>query len=814
MSAETISDLALLAGPAGDVSRYTIRRVAVLGSGTMGARIAAHIANAGLPVLLLDIVPPSGERNDLGKQAIAKLLSGKPEAFASSAAVSLVSIGNFEDDLAQLHYCDWIIEAVAENLEIKQSLLTRVAEHLHPAAMMTTNTSGLPVSEIARVLPPDLRHRWFGLHFFNPPRYMRLVEIISTPDSDPLAVQTLTNFCDVSLGKEVVPSKDRPNFIANRIGVFSILNTLKLMQEQGLTVEETDVLTGQIIGWPRSGTLRLADMIGIDVLGNIALNFAASGSDERPDVGLPELFAQLMKRNWLGDKTGQGFYKKDRDLSGKEVRLVLDPSSFEYKVATDISLPLIDEVRNVKEIGARIRALLAGDDQSSKAGRFLWRALAELWTYSANRIGEVTDNLFDIDRAMTAGFNWELGPFQMWDAAGVERVVIRMREQNMPVPIVAQQLLAAGYSSWYRAHGDQYFDVATAAYQPVTHDPARAPISAFKRSNGVFAGNSDISLVDIGEGIGCFELHSKMNSLNGAIIDFLRTELKEGSRALNHFEGFVIATDSPNFSVGSDIHQLLGFAQDSQWDLVRQMIENFQDMTQVIKFCSKPVVSAQAGMCLGGGCEITLHSAVRQSHLELSAGLVESRVGLIPVGGGCKEMLLRVLSASKGIPDGSDESVEAVEMLRRVFETILLAKVSTSAPVARSLLLLSATDSTTMNRARLLNDARQCAMTLVRDGYAAPLKRRDVPAFGSKAFTTLQLAMDSLRKSDLISDHDSKIGTHVAHILTAGNVTPGTLVSEQHLLDMERDAFLSLCGETKTQDRMAYTLKTGKPLRN
>ena len=795
--------------------QYRIGRVAVLGAGTMGARIAAHIANAGLPVLLLDMVPANGDRNSLGLGALNNLKLGKPSAFASSGTASLVSIGNFEDDLSKLRDCDWIIEAVAENLEIKRALLAKVAQHLHPSAILTTNTSGLPVATIAAQLPADLRRRWFGTHFFNPPRYMRLLEIIPTPESDPEAVQTLSEFGDRQLGKEVVPANDVQNFIANRVGTFSMLNTFKIMQEQGLTIEEVDLLTGQAIGWPKSGTFRLSDMVGIDVLGSVARNFLASASDERPDVVLPELIAQMMERKWLGDKTKQGFYKKDRDTDGKEIRLVLDPASFEYKPANKVSIEALEQAKGIEPLAARLKALLSGDPAKDKAARFYWQVLPELWVYAANRIGEVTESLVDIDRAMTSGFNWELGPFALWDAAGFEQVVAKMRAAKVPIPAAVEKLLAAGGTSWYRANGREYFDASSGSYRSLHRNPEQISIASLKESHGVFAGNAGISLIDIGDGIGCFDFHSKMNALGEDIVSFLRKQLQPGSDAVRNFDGFVISTDAQNFSVGANLLQLLLAAQEEEWDDIALTIEQFQAMTQAVKFCPRPVVAAPAGLTLGGGCEISMHAARRQPHFELYTGLVETGVGLIPGGGGCKEMLLRAIAdADKVKADARGESVEIVATLRSVFEIIAMAKVSTSAAEARSLRLIAESDGVTMNRSRLLTDAKTQALRLVRAGYSAPLMRSDIPAPGASVFATLKLGIYLLREGEFISEHDAKVATHVARILTGGDITPGTLLTERHLLDLEREAFLSLCAEPKTIERIGFTLKTGKPLRN
>ena len=795
--------------------RNTIGRVAVLGAGTMGARIAAHIANAGLPVLLLDMVSVTGSRNALGIEALLKLKTSKPAAFASAGAVKLVSLGNFEDDLAKLKECDWIIEAVAENLEIKRTLLSKLVPYLHPNAILTTNTSGLPVAKIAEQLPADIRRRWFGAHFFNPPRHMRLLELITTSEADPEAVAAVSTFVDRQLGKSVVPANDVPNFIANRVGTFSMLNVFKIMQEQELTIEEVDLLTGEAIGWPKTGTFRLTDMVGLDVLGSVARNFAASASDERPDVVLPAVVSELIKRKWLGDKTGQGFYKKERGSDGKETRSVLDPRTLDYKPAAKVSLPGIDQAKSAAFLPARLKSLLSGNPASDKVARFYWQALPELWAYAANRIGEVTETLVDIDRAMIAGFNWELGPFALWDAAGVPMVVERMRAIGSPVPVAVEALLASGGISWYRNGGAEFFDLRTKSYKPIARSAELATIASYRQSHGVVSGNSSVSLIDLGDGIGCFELHSKMNALGEDTITFLREQLQPGSNAVRQFDGFVISTDAQNFSAGANLTELQRAAEDGKWDTIHKFVQQFQAMTQAVKFCPRPVIAAPSGLSLGGGCEIALHAALRQPHLELYTGLVETGVGLIPGGGGCKELILRATAkAARLKPDSRGDSAESIEAIKTAFETIAMAKVSTSAADARDLGLLEEIDTITMNRGRLLHDAKLQAIRLVRAGYTAPTPRTDIPAPGSSVLATLKLSVYLLREAEYISEHDAAIATHVARILTGGDITPGTLLSEQHLLDLEREAFVSLCGEPKTTERIAFMLKTGKPLRN
>ena len=781
----------------------------MLGAGTMGSRIAAHMANAGLPVLLLDVAQ-AGDRNALAARAVEGLKKAKPAALALPEFAARIQIGNFDDDLDKLSTCDWVIEAVAENLEIKRTLLAKVAPHLQPDAILTTNTSGLPVAEIARGLPVEVRRRWFGTHFFNPPRYMQLVEMIATPESDARAIAAAREFAEVALGKTVVAAKDRPNFVANRIGAFSLLNTIRVMQEQGLTVEEVDALTGKPMGWPKTGTFRLADMVGLDVLGSVVRNFAANAEDERSDLGLPQFLETMLERKWFGDKTGQGFYRK----AGKDdERLVLDFSTFEYRAAQKPKLPALDMTKPVESLPDRIRMLLGGNPEKDKAAAFYWRILPDLWQYAANRIGEISDSVADIDRAMRAGFNWELGPFEMWDAAGVRETADKLLAQGKPLPAAVEKLLASG-ASWYR--DGEVFDPATGTYVPVEPPTAVVSLSRAKRSGGVVAGNPGTSLIDVGDGIACIEFHTKMNALGGDIVNFVRQTLAAESEPVGNFRGFVITNDAANFSAGANLVQLLLAAQDEEWDEINLYIAAFQEMTQAIKFCPRPVVVAPFGLTLGGGAEVTLHAAKRQAHLELYTGLVETGVGLIPAGGGCKEMTLRAVeTAAAAAPPGSrSDSVELHHGMRSIFENIALAKVSTSAYEARDLRILRPTDGITMNRERLLHDAKAQVVALAEGGYRAPLQRTDVPAPGDSVLAALKLAIHMMREGEYATDHDVTVATHLVEVLCGGAVTPGTRVSEQYLLDLEREHFLSLCGERKSQERIAHTLKTGKPLRN
>jgi 3-hydroxyacyl-CoA dehydrogenase len=782
----------------------------------MGARIAAHIANAGFPVLLLDMVAQGHvDRNHLAAQALESLKKSRPAAFVDPAVASRVSIGNFEDDLENLKDYEWIIEAVAEDMEIKRGLLGRVAQYVRPNAAVTTNTSGLPVALIAKEFPEPFRRRWFGTHFFNPPRYMRLVEIIATPESDPDIVASIVKFAELYLGKVVVPAHDTRNFIANRIGTFAMLNTFRTMQEMGLNIEEVDALTGAAIGWPKTGTSRLADMVGIDVLCSVAHNFSANVSDERSDVKLPAVLEQMVERKWLGDKTGQGFYKKERGADGKELRLVLDLDKLEYKPTARPKLAELEMVKSNDSAAARIHALLEANPERSKAAGFYWQILPELWCYAANRIGEVADNIVDIDRAMRAGFNWELGPFEMWDAAGVTETVEKMRARGQAVPQAVEKLLTSGGNSWYRKQGTEYFDPASSVYLPVTEDPGMVTLANIKRTNGVVKKNAGASLIDLGEGIACIEFHSKMNTIGEDIVGFVQQTLQPSSDAVQNFEGFIVTNDAPNFSVGANLMQVLLAIQDEEWDEIARYVREFQTMTQAIKFCTRPVVAAPFGLCFGGGAEVALHATSRQPHIELYMGLVENAVGLLPAGGGCKEMTLRAIEAANAVrPDPRGDSVAVNETIKTVFETIVMAKTSTSAVEAHKLGFIHEADGITMNRDRLVTDAKSKARRLANSGYTSPLSRADIPAPGEAVLVTLKLGIHMAHEAEYISDHDVKIATHVANVLCGGAIISGTHVSEQNLLDMEREGFLSLCGERKTAERIAFMLKTGKPLRN
>lgn len=806
------------ASPLAPSQPLAIRRAAVLGAGAMGLRIAAHLANAGLPVLLLDLpAEPAADSSPAAlpaAAALATLARMKPAALFEPALARLIEPGSFARNLPRLADCDWVVEAVAENIAIKTALLRRVVEHLKPSAILTTNTSGLSIRQIAAGIGQGpWRARFFATHFFNPPRYMRLVELIATPETDPALLSAFAAFADLHLGKQVVHAADTPNFIANRIGVAALLRATQLMQEQKLTFEEVDALTGPVIGWPRMGTFRLADMVGLDVLRAVVANAPESATDD----ALPSLLNAMLSRGWLGDKSAQGFYKKQHTAEGKEERLTLAWPELSYRPLRKAALATLELAKNAPTVAECLCTVLAADPKRDRAAAFLWPFLAHLWQHAAERIGEAASDAPSIDAAMRAGFNWELGPFELWDAAGVARTVGQMRALGLPVSPHAEALLATGHTNWYE--NGACFHPDSAAWRALPTVPGHARVASYKRTRGVVRANQGASLVDLGDGIAALELHALKNAIGTDVLSLITTTLAPDSTAVRDFTGFVLSGDRDNFSVGANLLQLLLMAQEGEWEEIAAVIAGFQRMTAAIKFCPRPVVVAPFGLTLGGGAEITLHAARRQAHAEAYIGLVEAGVGLIPAGGGTKEMLLRALDRATAILDPRESasrlarSAELQAALQRGFQNIALAKVSTSAAEARTLWFLEPGDQITMNRERLLEDAKRAALQLALGGYAAP-QPRTVPAPGTSALAALEMGVGLMREAGYASEHDAKVACRAARVLCGGRITPGEPITEQQLLDLELEAFLSLCGEAKTQQRIGYTLKTGWPLRN
>ena len=812
-----------------------IEKAVVLGAGTMGSRIAAHFANAGLPCILLDIVPsnlpvdaPAGERNNIVRAGLEAAKKSKPAAFFTPALAEKVTIGNFEDDLARCSEADWIIEVVAENLEIKRKLLARVAQFRKPGAIVTTNTSGLPAHLIAEGMSEEFQQHWAGTHFFNPPRYLKLVEVIPGPKTSNDVVESLSEFCDRRLGKGVVVAKDTPNFIANRIGTFSMLNALRLMGTLAMTVEEVDACTGPAVGWPKSATFRTADIVGLDVLVHVVKNIyeTAPTDESRVMYKVPALVEEMVKRGWLGDKTGQGFYKKVKGEGEREI-LTLDVNTMEYRARQRAKFASLEMGKAIEDTRERLRALVGPvleGQKGDKAQQFLWGALSEMCLYAARRVPEISDNVVDVDRAMRWGFAWELGPFEIMDAIGLRAFAGQARKEGRTLPAVIEKVLASGRKGFYESEKGTttVFDIGSGGAKKIEEPKGVIILKSLKDAGREVDRNSGASLIDIGDGVVCCEFHAKMNAIGADLIAMLHKGLK---RLETDFDAMVIANQAVNFSVGANLMLVLVGAQEQEWDELHMAVKQFQNINLAIKYAPKPVVAAPQGLALGGGCEVNLHAAKIQAAAEAYIGLVETGVGLIPGGGGTKEMLIRANEHAGGTgfsPSSSPESdLDLFHALKPIFEAIAMAKVGTSAEECRELGYLRREDGVSMNRDRLVADAKEAALALVRGGYK-PLaaswqegaQTTQIKVLGEQFLAGAKLAIHMMLRGGYASEYDAHVGRKLANILAGGPLTSRQLVSEQYVLDLEREAFVSLCGEQKTQERIAHTLKTGKPLRN
>ncbi|HEY2121925.1 MAG TPA: 3-hydroxyacyl-CoA dehydrogenase NAD-binding domain-containing protein [Candidatus Acidoferrum sp.] len=800
-----------------------IRKAVVLGAGTMGARIAAQFANAGLPCLLLDIVPKDAatlaDRNKLVLAGIDAAKKSKPAAFFAPELAAKISIGNFDDDLARIADADWIIEVVAENLEIKRNLLAKIARFRKPGSIVTTNTSGLPVHLIAEGLPEEFQQHWAGTHFFNPPRYMKLVEVIRGPKTSVAVIETLTDFCDRCLGKGVVIAKDTPNFIANRIGTFSMLNALKLMSTLGMTIEEVDTCTGPAVGWPKSATFRTADIVGIDVLAHVVKNIyeTAANDESREAYKLPALVEGMLRCNWLGDKTDQGFYKRVKGSSEKEI-LTLDIQTMDYRPRQKAKFASIDAGKTIEDTRERLRSLLTPlfeGQKTDKAQQFIWGGLSEMCLYAGRRMPEISDHIVDVDRAMRWGFAWELGPFEVVDALGLPVFAEQIKKEGRTLPPIFEKALSTGRKRLYESQkgATTVFDFATGASQKVEEPAGVILLKKLKDAGHEIERNSGASLIDLGDGVVCCEFHSKMNAIGADLIAMIHRGIK---RLDTDFDAMVIANQAPNFCVGANLMLVLVGAQEQEWDELHMAVKQFQNVNLAIKYAPKPVVSAPQGMALGGGCEISLHAAKTHATAEAYIGLVEVGVGLIPGGGGTKEMMIR---ANENAASGDD--LDLFHALRPIFENIATAKVGTSAEEDRRLGYLRRTDTYSMNRERLVADAKQTALALAHSGWKPPAstwqeaaQATQVKVLGESFLAAAKMAIHLMVRGGYASDYDAHVARKLANILAGGALSVPQLVSEQYLLDLEREAFVSLCGEKKTQERIAHTLKTGKPLRN
>jgi 3-hydroxyacyl-CoA dehydrogenase len=784
-----------------------IRSVAVLGAGTMGAQIAAHFANADTPAVLLDVTA------DAARQGLERARKLKPDPFFTPDTWRLVTTGGFDADLNRIHECDWIIEAVVEQLDVKRGLLQRVDAARRPGSIVSSNTSGIPIAALAEGRSDDFRKHWLGTHFFNPPRYLRLLEAIPTPETLPDVVNTVVHFADHRLGKGVVIAKDSPNFIGNHIGLYAFMRTLARVAAGEYTIEEVDAITGPALGRPKSATFRTMDIAGLDVLGQVVSNLRVRmGDGPGSDVwSLPPFVARMLERGMTGEKAGQGFYKREKDASGESQILTLDPATLTYRARQHPRLPSVDAGTSIADVRERVRTLFGASD---KAGRFLRDTLAPTLVYAASVAPSIAHSPDDVDRVMRWGFGWELGPFELIDAIGVERLLDAVRETG---PDLLRGPAKAGH--YVRESGANDRETLPPLIEEALKRgglmrqtavvPAAAPdlqiLRSAKDRSGVVRKNAGASLVDIGDGVLCVEFHSKMNVVGGDTIQMLQAGVREAER---NFAALVIGNEAQNFSAGANLMLLLLEAQEGNWEDIDAMVRAFQQANMSLRFAGVPVIVTPAGLTLGGGCEISLHGDRVQASAETYMGLVEVGVGLIPAGGGTKEMVARAIESA--LPGTTDW----LPPVQRAFETIAFAKVSSSAPDAKRLGYLRPIDAFTMNVERLLADAKARALQRVKEGYQPPAPRTNIPVGGDTVLAALKLGIHLAWRAGRISDHDAVVGRKLATVMAGGLLPHPSTVTEQELLDLEREAFLSLVGEQKTLERMQHTLKTGKPLRN
>lgn len=774
----------------------------------MGSGIAAHLANIGIPVLLLDIVPndltkeeekkgltkDSPEvRSRLSRQAVKKLLKQKPAPLTSAKNTSYITSGNLEDDAKKLKEADWIIEVVVENLEVKKKIFALVDEHRKTGSIVSSNTSGISVQEMAEGRSDDFKAHFLGTHFFNPARYLKLLEIIPIKETDPDVLKFMTAFGENVLGKGVVTAKDTPNFIANRIGTFGLLVTVQEMLKGGYQVGEVDSITGPLIGRPKSATFRTLDVVGLDTFTHVARNvYDKADGDEKEVFRLPSFMNDMLEKGWIGSKAGQGFYKKE----GKII-YELDPVTLTYGERTKMKTPALEAAKQAKGTKAKMKALIYSDD---RAGRLLWNITSQTLLYSAELLGEIADDIHAIDQAMKWGFGWELGPFEMWDAIGLKQSAEKLEQLGADMPGWIKEMLDKGNETFYIKENGTVFYYDRGEYRAVKENKKRIHLQALKETKGVIAKNSGASLIDLGDDVALLEFHSKSNAIGLDIIQMIHKGLEETER---NYKGLVIGNQGKNFCVGANLAMILMEVQDDNFLEVDFVIRRFQETMMKIKYSAKPVVAAPFGMTLGGGTEVCLPAARTQAASEAYMGLVESGVGLIPGGGGNKELYINHLRR------GHDPMNAAM----KTFETIAMAKVSASAQEAREMNILKETDHISVNQDHLLYDAKQLAASLYDTGWRPPVKEK-VKVPGETGYAALLLGAEQMKLSGYISEHDFKIAKKLAYVIAGGKVPFGTEVDEEYLLEIEREAFLSLAGEAKSQARMQHMLVKGKPLRN
>ncbi|WP_262421995.1 3-hydroxyacyl-CoA dehydrogenase/enoyl-CoA hydratase family protein [Bacillus aquiflavi] len=779
----------------------------------MGSGIAAHLANIGIPTLLLDIVPKEltakekkqgltladkKVRNRISEEAIQKLLKQKPAPLTSKQSLALLEAGNFEDDMERLGECDWIIEVVVENLAIKKQVFEKVDQYRKQGSIVSSHTSGISVEAMAEGRSEDFQKHFLGTHFFNPPRYLKLLEVIPTKKTAPEVLAFMKQYGENILGKGVVEAKDTPNFIANRIGTYGLLVTLQEMIKNGYSVGEVDSVTGPLIGRPKSATFRTLDVVGLDTFAHVAKNvYDQVDGKEKEVFEVPAFMKEMLEKGWLGSKSGQGFYLK----KGKDI-LELNPETLQYEPRKKLKSAAIEMSKQQKGLANKMKALVYAND---RAGSLLWNILTPVLIYSAELLGEIADDIVAVDRAMKWGFGWKLGPFETWDAIGVGKSVEKMEKAGIEVPSLLKDMLANGFTSFYKEEEGKRYYYDNGQYKQMIENEKVMNLKMLKKQHDVIKKNSGASLIDLGDGIALLEFHSPNNAIGFDIIQMINFAVDEVEK---NYKGLVIGNQGKNFCVGANLAMILMEAQDDNIFEIDMVINHFQQAMMKIKYCSKPVVAAPFGMTLGGGTEVCLPADHIQASMETYMGLVEVGVGLIPGGGGNKELYMKYLASMP-----NELKYDLQEVANKVFETIAMAKVSTSGEEARELNFLNKADGVSVNSDHLLYDAKQAALALYEKGYKPPVRKK-IPVVGETGYATLLLGAQAMYDSGYISDHDLKIAKKLAYVIAGGKVPYGTKVDEQYLLNLEREAFLSLIQEPKSQQRMQHMLVKGKPLRN
>ncbi len=792
-----------------------ISKAAVLGSGVMGGAIAAHLANAGVSVLLLDVVPrelTSAERdagrtladrevrNRIATAGLEALKKMKPAPLFLPADASFIEVGNFEDDLPRLRECDWVIEVVVEDMAVKKKLLgEKVAPHMKEGAVLSTNTSGLSVNEMAEVLPQGMRRSFLVTHFFNPPRYMRLLELVPCRDTDPALVEFMAEFIRRRLGKGIVHAKDTPNFVANRIGVFALCNCIRHMLEMDMTVEEVDAVAGPATARPRSAAFRTADLVGIDTLKHVADNsYRLLVQDEQREVfRLPEFMAEMVAAGLLGNKSKSGFYKKVKGEDG-DAFFHYDHRAREYRPSSRPRFASLEAAKAIDDPAERLRAVVSGSD---KAAEFAWRNLRDTLIYAFQRIPEIADDVVNVDRALRWGFNWELGPFEMLDAIGVGRFVQRAKGDGVPVP---PKLAAIDRFYGFAEGRELHLDPSGGTWREVPRPPAQVDLTILKRAGATVESNSGASLVDLGDGVFCLEFHTKMNAIGSEILSMVHQAIR---RAEQQGAGLVIANQGAAFSAGANLMALAMAIAEGAYDEIGLIVGQFQKATMALKYSTVPVVAAPHGLALGGGCEFCLHADAVNPHAETYMGLVEIGVGLLPAGGGTKEMAVRAIELADRF------ETDVTPFIVKNFRQIAMAQVSTSAAELRGMGYLRRGDAITMNVAHLVHDAKRKVLALAAN-YRPSRPLMDLKAPGRSVAASLESQLWNMKKGGFITEYEEHLGRTIARVITGGDVPAGTLVTEEYLLSLEREEFLRLCGERRTLERIQHMLKKGKALRN